>query len=63
MKATRKRKNSHVVEAKIRRARAILGVKTETEAIDAALNLVVFKKEILKSLENVARKGGLEKLF
>jgi hypothetical protein len=35
----------------------------ETEAIDAALNLVVFRKEILKSLEKVADKGGVEKVF
>jgi hypothetical protein len=40
-----------------------LGKKTETEAIDAALDLVVFKKEILASLEKVAGKGGVEKVF
>jgi hypothetical protein len=39
------------------------GVKTETEAIDAALNLVIFRKQILKSLEKVAGKGGIEKVF
>lgn len=50
-------------EKKIRRVRTILGVKTETEAIDAALNLVVFRKEILKSLEKVAGKGGVEKVI
>jgi hypothetical protein len=37
--------------------------ETETEAIDAALNLVVFRKEILKSLDKVAGKGGVEKVF
>ena len=63
MKANLKRKNYYLDQNKIRRARAILKVKTETEAIDAALNLVVFRKEILKSLEKVAAKGGVEKLF
>ena len=43
--------------------KTILGAKTETEAIDAALNLVVFRREILKSLEKVAGKGGVEKVF
>jgi len=38
--------------------RGILGTKTETEAIDAASKLVVSKKQILKSLEKVARKSG-----
>jgi hypothetical protein len=63
MKANRKRKNYYLDENKIRRVRTILGVKTETEAIDAALNLVVFRKEILTSLEKVAGKGGVEKVF
>jgi hypothetical protein len=63
MKTNLKRKNYYLDEKKIRRVRAILGTKTETEAIDAALNLVVFRKEILKSLEKVAGKGGVEKLF
>ncbi len=51
MKTNLKRKNYYLDEKKIRRVRTILGAKTETEAIDAALNLVVFRKEILKSLE------------
>jgi len=63
MKANIKRKNYYLDETKIRRVRQILGAKTETEAIDAALNLVVFKKEILRSLEKVAGKGGVEKIF
>jgi hypothetical protein len=63
MKTNLKRKNYYLDEKKIRRARTILGAKTETEAIDAALNLVVFRKEILKSLEKVAGKGGVEKVF
>ena len=62
MKSNIKRKNYYLDEVKIRRVRAILGAKTETEAIDAALDLVVFKKEILKSLERVAGKGGVEKI-
>ena len=61
MKTNLKRKNYDLDEKKIRRVRAILGAKTE--AIDAALNLVVFRKEILKSLEKVAGKGGVEMVF
>jgi hypothetical protein len=63
MKMNLKRKNYYLDENKIHGVRAILGAKTETEAIDAALNLVVFRKEILKSLEKVAGKGGVEKIF
>jgi hypothetical protein len=53
MKAKFKRKNYYLDENKIRRVRAILGRKTETEAINAALNLVVFRREILKSLQKL----------
>ena len=63
MKSNVKRKNYYLDENKIRRVRTILRTKTETEAIDAALNLVVFRREILKSLEKVAGKGGVEKVF
>jgi len=63
MRTNLKRKNYYLDEKKIRRARAILRAKTETEAIDTALDLVVFRRDILKSLEKVAGKGGVEKLF
>jgi hypothetical protein len=63
MKAKFKRKNYYLDENKIRRVRAILGRKTETEAINATLNLVVFRKEILKSLQKVAGRGGVEKIL
>ena len=41
---------------------SILRAKTESEAIDT-LDLVVFRDGILKSLEMVAGKGGVEKEF
>lgn len=62
MKINLKRKNYYLDERKIKRAKSILGAKTETEAIDAALDLVVFRKEILDSLEKVAGKGGVERI-
>jgi hypothetical protein len=63
MKPHIKRKNYYLDERKIRRAKAILKTRTETETIDEALDLVVFRKEILDSLEKVAGKGGVEKIF
>jgi len=62
MKSSLKRKNYYLDERKIKRAKTILGAKTETEAIDAALDLIVFRKEILDSLEKVAGKGGVERI-
>ena len=63
MRANLKRKNYYLEERKMGGAKAIVGAKTETEAIDAALDLVVFRKEILTSLEKVAGKGGVEKVI
>jgi hypothetical protein len=40
-----------------------VGAKTETEAIDAALDLITVRKEILDSLEKVAGKGWVERIF
>lgn len=60
---TVKRKNYYLDEAKIKKAKRILGVKTETETIDKALSLVIFRKEIVDSLKKVAGKGGVEKVF
>lgn len=62
MKTNLKRKNYYLDERKIKRAKSILGAKTEAEAIDAALDLIVFRKEIVDSLEKVAGKGGVERI-
>ena len=63
MKTSVKRKNYYLDERKIKKAKAILKASTETQAIDAALELVVFRREILDSLEKVTGKGGVEKIF
>lgn len=61
MKRNLKRRNYYLDEKTISRVRAILG--TKTEAVDADSNMVVFRKEILKSLHKVAGRGGVEKVF
>ena len=63
MKTNLKRKNYYLDERKIKKAKTILRARTETQAINAALDMVVFRKEILESLEKVAGKGGVEKIF
>jgi hypothetical protein len=58
-KVNRTTQTGKIAMPTIRRERTIVGVKIETEAIDAALNLVVFRAATFKSLEKVAGKGGL----
>lgn len=57
MKTSLKRKNIYLDEGKIQRARRILRTQTEAETIDRALDLVVFRRAILRSLEQTVGKG------
>lgn len=63
MKQTVKRKNYYLDEIKIKGAQKILEAKTETETIDRALDLVLFRKEILDSLKKTKGKGKVEQAF
>lgn len=63
MRQTVKRKNYYLDETKIKGAQKILEAKTETETIDRALDLVLFRKEILNSLKKTKGKGKVEKIF
>ena len=63
MKTNVKRKNYYLDDTKIQRVRKILGARTETEAISTALDLIAFREDILKSLQKVAGKGGIDKVL
>lgn len=54
----RKRKNILVDQRKLDAAKTALGALTETAAIDAALDLVVFRTEVFSALDRVAADGG-----
>jgi hypothetical protein len=53
------RKNLRLSQAKIDRARKILGTKTETETIEQALDLVAFRDEVVSGLQALAGTGML----
>jgi hypothetical protein len=53
------RKNLRLTQAKIDRAKKILGTKTETETIEQALDLVAFRDEVVSGLESLAGSGIL----
>ena len=54
------RKNVVMDQQKLDAARRALGVETETEAIDQALDLVSFGEELAKGFAAVRRSGGIE---
>jgi hypothetical protein len=44
-------------------ARRVLGVQTETEAIDLALDFVAFGREVADGIAAMRRAGGIEDVF
>jgi len=54
-----RRKNMLMDQRKLDAAKTALGALTETAAVDAALDLVVFRAEVFRSLDALAAAGGL----
>jgi hypothetical protein len=57
------RKNVVVDQRKLDAARRALGVDTETETIDQALDLVAFGQQLARGFAAVRRTGGIEDVF
>jgi len=57
------RKNVVMDQRKLDTARRVLGVATETDAIDLALDLVAFRHELVQGIAAVRRAGGIEDVF
>ena len=66
IRTDRRRKNLYIDQVKLDRAKRLLGVDTETDAIDQALDLVddyaVFKAEVLAGIRALAGTGGIDDL-
>ncbi|HET8770807.1 MAG TPA: hypothetical protein VFM71_07485 [Gemmatimonadaceae bacterium] len=54
-----KRKNMLMDQRKLDAAKVALGAPSETAAVDAALDLVVFRTEVFRGLDLLAAVGGL----
>ncbi len=57
-----RRKNMRLHQSKIDRAMKVLGTRTETETIERALDLVVFREAVLNGIEAMYG-SGLENVF
>jgi len=57
------RKNVVMDQRKLDVARRALGVDTETEAIDQALDLIAFREELAEGFTAVRRSGGVDDIF
>lgn len=56
---TIRRKNMLIDQRKLDAAKVALGVGTETAAVDAALDLVIFRTEVFRGLDALVAAGGL----
>jgi len=57
------RKNMAMDQTKLTKAKRILGVATETEAVDAALDLIAFRSEVTEAIDKLAGMGPWEDHF
>ena len=57
------RKNVVMDQRKLDAARRALGVDTETEAIDLALDCVAFRRELARGIAAIRRSGGIKDVF
>lgn len=57
------RKNLRLTQAKIDRAKRILGTATETETIEQALDMVAFREEVIRGIERVGGKRIVRDVF
>ncbi len=56
-------KHLELDQGKLNRAKSVLGAKTETEAVDRALDLVVAEAEVDKVLRRAKGRARLRKVF
>jgi len=55
-----KRKNIIIDQRKLDLAKLELGTKTETATIDAALDMIIFKADIIEAFEKLSEIGGVD---
>ncbi|HEX8692549.1 MAG TPA: type II toxin-antitoxin system VapB family antitoxin [Longimicrobium sp.] len=58
-----RRKNLNIDQNKLDRAVKILGAHSETEAVDRALDLLVFREDLLEGIRRIGGTGGVENFF
>jgi len=57
------RKNFYLRVETLKKAQKALGARTETEAVERALELVVFQGEALRAFRELCEKGEVEDVF
>jgi hypothetical protein len=61
--ASVQRKNFYLRTDTLKRAQKALGARTETEAVERALELVVFQEDALQAFRGLCEQGEIEDVF
>ena len=61
--SARTRKNMDMDAAKLAKVQELLGARSETEAVDLALDYVLFQGEVMGALDRLTALGGLDDVF
>ena len=57
------RKNFYLRVDMLKKAQQVLKARTETEAVERALEFVVFQEDVLTAFRNLCEKGAIEDVF
>jgi len=58
-----RRKNLNIDQAKLDRVKDLLGARSETEAIDQALDLLLLREELIEGIRRIAGTGGVRDVY
>ena len=62
-RSTVRRKNLNVDQKKLDQVRSLLGTRTETEAVNQALEIVLLRQELIRGVRRIAGSGGVDNVF
>ena len=57
------RKTLRISQDKLERARQILGTSTEDETVDAALDMIAFREEVLEGVRRMAGSNSIRDIY
>lgn len=57
------RKNMQIDQRKLDAARSILGTATETDTVDAALDAIAFRHEVMSGVRRLRAAGGVRDIY
>lgn len=60
---TIRRKNLNIDQHKLDQVRTMLDARSETEAVDQALSMILLRQELVRGVQRIAGSGGVDNHF